>query len=194
MIAKSKTVIPKPAEKQPDFRDGKGYKRITSRGLSLVIGSICLLFGLFACLDNWGPPTVSHETVMGLPCGGNLFLIRTDKTYFPIAAELEYEAPSLRGQAIDVDKSMLSGTSLSFSLPVLAPGEKFSPVDTIYSYIGLNVLCFLAGLLLIVYPKKSDLCMYFVFFAVLSIIASAIPMIGLKMTIDSIYAVKTTGW
>lgn len=179
----AKRIVQKPVE--PDFRDGKGYKFMVSKKLSRILGTLCVLIGLFAVVDYWGPKTTSHEKIFCFPNGGNYFLIRTNLSHFPTDPRLQYKTTEMHDALIDVNKS-LTGVPISFSMPELYGSEVFYPVSTRYSYLYLQIICLIAGLVLLLYPKYDDIRMYMVFFGVLFLFCGIIPMIGLELTIDAI--------
>lgn len=190
--ATSTVTRPKPVE--PDFTEHKSYKLFVSKKLSWVLGTLFLLTGLFGCVDYFGPKTTSHETVLGFPSAANVHLIRTDKSYFVIDPGLQYETTKLHSTAIDVEKSLITKTPLSFSLPQFAPGEKFYPLSTRYSHAWLFILTAVAGLVLFFYPKYDFSRIYIIFFATIIFFCAVITTIALQAQIDDIYDVKTIGW
>jgi hypothetical protein len=123
-----------------------------------------------------------------------VFLIRTDQSYFAIDARLQYETTKMHNAPVDVDKSFITKTVLSFSLPQNAPGEKFYPLSTRYSYIWSFILCALAGLALFIYPKYDFSRIYLIVISILIFFCTVIPVFWIQWTINSIYETRTIGW
>lgn len=188
------STIQRPRTVEPDLAESKSYKLFVSKKLSRILGTLLLLIGVFGCVDYFGPKTTSHETILGFPSAANIHLIRTDNSYFVIDPRLQYETAKMHDIAIDVDKSLITKTPLSFSLPQFAPGEKFYPLSTRYSHAWLFILTAVAGLVLFFYPKYDFSRIYIIFFATIIFFCSVITTIALQAQIDSIYDVKTIGW
>ncbi len=190
--ATGRPAVQRPAK--PDYTESKSYQTFVSKKLSVILGIIFVLNGAFACVDYYGPREISHEKILGFPGASNYFLIRTDKSYFVIDPRLQHETPKLHDVPIDVEKSFLNKIPLAFTLPETAPGEKFYPLSTRYSYLWLFMLSGVAGLVLIFYPKKDFSKIYLIVFSVIIFVCSIISALALQMTINGIYAEKTLGW
>lgn len=185
--------VARPKDEEPAYKQSKSYKFLTAKSTSRIFAAICLLAGLLPMIDYWGPRTTVHETVLGTPNAGNYFLIRTNSMHFVIDPKLQYDVPKIYKQEIDVEKS-ISGYPLAFSIPKVYPGEKFYPLSTRYDYIGLCVLCFIMGLVLLFYPKYNETRIGLMVFGCIALLSSLITMYALQSTIESIYSVKTMGW
>lgn len=179
---------------EPDVTESKGYKLFVSKKLSIILGILFLLTGILGCVDYFGPKTTSHETILGFPGAANVFLIRTEQSYFVIDERLQHQTTKLHDVPVDVDKSFLTKTPLSFSLPQFAPGEKFYPLSTRYSHVWLFILSAVSGLVLFFYPKYNFSRIYIIFFSTIIFFCAVITTIALQAQIDSIYEVKTIGW
>jgi uncharacterized membrane protein len=94
---------------------------------------------------------------------------------------------------VEVDKS-LTGVVLAFRVPEVYPGEDFMPVGSRYSYITLQVLAFLAGIFLLVYPKYDDSRLFAVVIVLILLLSSIISMIGMQVTLNAIEETKTLGY
>ncbi|MDQ3108717.1 MAG: hypothetical protein M3R17_02390 [Bacteroidota bacterium] len=179
---------------EPDFTESKSYKRFVSKKTSFIIGSILLLAGLFGCVDYFGPRTISHEKILGFPGAGNVFLIRTAESYFAIDVRIRHETRNLHDAPVDVEKSLLTKTPLSFRLPQNYGEEVFYPLETRYAYIWSFVLCAVAGLVLFFYPKYDFSRIYLIVFSIIIFLATVLPPLWIQWTINSIYDVKTVAW
>ncbi len=182
------------AEKRAEeatYRNSKGYKFFVSKGLSRVIGALCIIVGLFAVIDYWGPRTLSHEKIQGYPNAGNYKLIRTDKSYFAIAYNIRHGTLEMGHSPIEVYRSPLTKTPLSFAVPSVYPGQVFVPLDTRYGYISLQIICLAMGLVLLFYRKYDDTRIMMVVLGLISFFAAVIPMIAFEMTMKAIYETKT---
>lgn len=180
--------------REPDFTEHKSYKIFVSKKLSFILGTLFLLTGLFVCADYFGPRSVSHEKILGFPGSGNVFLIRTESSYFAIDPRLQYETPDLHELGTDVDKSFITKTPLSFSIPQYSPGVKYYPLSTRYDYIWLFVLSAVSGLVLFFFPKYNYTRIYLIVFSVIIFVSAIITAVAMQVTINSIYAMKTIGW
>lgn len=191
----SQTRKPAAQKKQEqDFTEHKSFKFFMSKKFSFILGLLFLITGLFACIDYFGPKKTSREIILGFPNAGNIPLIRTTQSYFVIDIRLRYEHTSMHNILIDVDKSTITHTPLSFSLPDKAPGEKYYPLNTRYDYIWLFALCIVSGITLIFYPKKNYGKMYFIVFSIIIFIGAIISAVGMQININSIYSIHTMNW
>jgi hypothetical protein len=180
--------------KEPDFAEHKSYKIFTSKKLSFILGTLFILTGLFACVDYFGPKSVSHEKILGFPGAGNVPLIRTETSHFAIDERLIYKTPELHELKIDVEKSLITKTPLSFSLPEYSQGTKYYPLSTIYDYLWLFIACIVAGLVLFFYPKYNYTRIYIIVFSIIIFLSAVTTAIVMQVTINSIYAQHTLGW
>jgi asparagine N-glycosylation enzyme membrane subunit Stt3 len=82
----------------------------------------------------------------------------------------------------------LSGVTLAFELieePEFA-GQVFYPVSTRYSYMTLQILSLIAGLVLLLYRKFDEKRVYMVVLACIFFLSGVISMIGMEATIRAI--------